>query len=134
MRLDTCDRHGSYRCPDCGDKVMLRRGRIRRAHFAHLQDQVRACDFSAGETEEHCQVRVKIADAINASSAVVLCEYVQLKTSEDMKARFLDSTTPWLEVEATEVLRGLCWSVCVDRLPSAPAAVQWSATVNATVC
>jgi Competence protein CoiA-like family len=51
LRADVAPRKASYTCPECGAGVVLKRGTLVSAHFAH---QVRspACSLE-GETEEH---------------------------------------------------------------------------------
>lgn len=45
------DLHWQYYCPCCGERVILRHGSYKIAHFAHQKGS--NCGFSEGETREH---------------------------------------------------------------------------------
>ncbi len=64
VRAETVDRHKEYRCPDCHEKVILKRGTIKRAHFAHYPDHDKPCDSAWGESEDHFRAKLRIAEAI----------------------------------------------------------------------
>lgn len=73
VRPEVADRDASYRCPDCGERVILKRGPIKRVHFAHLPDLTQICDFAAGETEDHHRAKARIAQAVASREPVHLC-------------------------------------------------------------
>lgn len=51
LAWDTARGEQPFACPACGEVVILKRGRIRMAHFAHKPPVT--CSFGAGETEDH---------------------------------------------------------------------------------
>jgi competence protein CoiA len=57
-------REGAFRCPECAEPVVLKRGRIRIAHFAHRSRA--ACRWAAGETLAHLAAKRAIAEALAA--------------------------------------------------------------------
>lgn len=48
----------AYSCISCGSPVVLKRGRVRIAHFAHAANV--ACAATSGETEEHREAKLAI--------------------------------------------------------------------------
>lgn len=54
--------HTGYVCPGCGDRVILRAGRVRMAHFVH--HPYVACSFSRGETVAHLAAKRLWLDAL----------------------------------------------------------------------
>lgn len=55
ISLDCIDRSLDYRCPGCGERVILKRGTKKVSHFAHEAHS--ACLFGAGETFEHLKAK-----------------------------------------------------------------------------
>lgn len=52
----------SYVCPGCKSKVILHKGRIRIAHFAH--ERGAKCSWGKGETIEHRTAKLKLAESM----------------------------------------------------------------------
>lgn len=57
VSLECKDRNLDYRCPMCGEKVILKKGKVKIAHFAHEAHS--ACEAS-GETLEHLKAKAWI--------------------------------------------------------------------------
>jgi hypothetical protein len=66
MRIDAdeAQRGAEFSCPNCNDIVILKRGRIKIAHFAHKPPY--SCSWASGETVQHQQAKRKFAEALNA--------------------------------------------------------------------
>jgi competence protein CoiA len=54
--------HGPFSCRDCGDEVILKSGRNRVNHFAHVNPI--ACKFALGESDTHRQCKIEIFRAL----------------------------------------------------------------------
>jgi competence protein CoiA len=50
--------HGPFKCPDCGDEVILKTGRRTVNHFAHVNPL--ACRYAKNESEAHRQCKMEI--------------------------------------------------------------------------
>jgi competence protein CoiA len=59
---------GPFACPKCGDEVILRRGAVKVAHFAHKPPVT--CDYGTGETEQHRILKKGIAETLRNQGAV----------------------------------------------------------------
>lgn len=57
-------RDGAFACPNCRRDMVLKRGRLRIAHFAHRPPV--DCDWASGETEAHLQAKARLRDALAA--------------------------------------------------------------------
>jgi competence CoiA-like predicted nuclease len=51
-------------CPHCGEKVVLKKGRIVTAHFAH--SAASKCTVSQGETKEHLTAKMVLAESFRS--------------------------------------------------------------------
>ena len=60
-----------YACPECGKDVVLKRGTIKTAHFAHKPPVT--CEYGAGESEEHRQCKMEIYELL-AACPHLICE------------------------------------------------------------
>ena len=56
-----------YKCADCGQKVILRRGQIRRAHFAHFSP-TNTCSYyeHPNESQMHKDAKYKLCERLNS--------------------------------------------------------------------
>jgi competence protein CoiA len=54
--------HGPFKCPDCGDEVILKTGRRTVNHFAHVNPL--ACRYAENESEEHRRCKMEIYGAL----------------------------------------------------------------------
>lgn len=66
-----------YYCPECGEKLILRKGKTKIAHFAHYSKS--KCLFGEGETYEHLLGKQQIfewarAQGWNAELEVYIAE------------------------------------------------------------
>ncbi len=50
--------HGPFKCPDCGDEVILKTGKRTVNHFAHVNPL--ACQYAENESEEHRRCKMEI--------------------------------------------------------------------------
>ncbi len=50
--------HGPFRCPDCGDEVILKTGKRTVNHFAHVNPL--ACLYAENESDEHRRCKMEI--------------------------------------------------------------------------
>lgn len=74
-RVEAVDasRSEDYICPDCGRRVILKRGRVVVAHFAHWR--VEKCRAHQGETLAHLRAKRLFADVIRERGVRVDLEY-----------------------------------------------------------
>ena len=56
------DKNADYRCPECGQPTILRRGLYKVPHFAHKVAD--GCTFGEGMTEEHLIVQQELYDLL----------------------------------------------------------------------
>ncbi len=54
--------HGPFKCPDCGDEVILKTGRSTVNHFAHVNPL--ACLYAENESDEHRRCKMEIFEAL----------------------------------------------------------------------
>jgi competence protein CoiA len=59
---------GPFKCPDCGDEVVLKTGRRTVNHFAHVNPL--ACRYAENESEEHRRCKMEIYEALQRHPAV----------------------------------------------------------------
>lgn len=59
---------GPFSCPECGERVVVKKGPIKAHHFAHLNFTV--CTYNTGESEEHRRNKYLIYDALRSHPAV----------------------------------------------------------------
>jgi competence protein CoiA len=55
-----------YLCPVCNRPVLLKKGDIKIAHFAHVKDE--GCEAGQGETQQHLQAKMGIYQALDEST------------------------------------------------------------------
>jgi competence protein CoiA len=60
--------HGPFKCPDCGDEVILKTGRRTVNHFAHVNPL--ACRYAENESEEHRRCKMEIYGSLQRHTAV----------------------------------------------------------------
>lgn len=60
-------RDDEHRCPQCGDLVVLRRGEVKRAHFAHKPSAT-----CSAETVEHIVAKHAVAEAARSDRPIVV--------------------------------------------------------------
>ena len=58
-----------YTCIDCGGRVMLRQGKVRRAHFAHYSGAC-SCYSSPNESQLHKDVKLKMAELLKHKRSI----------------------------------------------------------------
>ncbi|MTC16844.1 competence protein CoiA [Providencia alcalifaciens] len=59
---------GEFVCPECGELVTLRKGRIKIHHFAHKPPVV--CSYGRGETLAHQEAKLELYDVLMADPTV----------------------------------------------------------------
>lgn len=73
---DECtDRKADYRCPECGERVILARGSVKIPHFKH--EAHTACEYS-GETMEHLRAKAWLYRTLKRNPDI---EYVEAECS-----------------------------------------------------
>lgn len=77
---DNANREDNYICPGCKGKVVLRKGDVRIAHFAHLQKT--NCDWGGNQSEEHLKTKkafYKFFRERQSAYSWVYCEGVEME-------------------------------------------------------
>lgn len=96
----------SYTCPNCGEEVILKQGRIVIHHFAHKPPT--NCSWAKGETREHLLAKTVIRDAFRAKSYQAEFEAVVLSEAGDRRADVLltndNGARVAIEVQHTPIL------------------------------
>jgi competence protein CoiA len=77
----------TYTCPNCGEDVILKQGRIRIHHFAHKR--LSDCSWAKGETREHLLAKTVVRDAFRARSFQTEFEAEVLSGEGDRRADVL---------------------------------------------
>lgn len=60
IEATNAERRSDFVCPECSGLVILKRGMIRIAHFAHKPPF--DCDYGAGESEHHRSIKLKLLE------------------------------------------------------------------------
>jgi competence protein CoiA len=84
IEATTADRGPHYHCPGCRNEVILKRGRIKIAHFAHKPPV--ECDWAKGETIEHMQAKLAFCNALSRHYSHVEVEKVIPALPQDRRA------------------------------------------------
>lgn len=77
------ERGAEFRCPGCDAPLLLRRGRIRIAHFAH---KAAPCAMSAQETLAHLEAKATLVAALRARGLRAAPEFVIAGLPGDRRA------------------------------------------------
>lgn len=109
IRVDatSCEKGPSYECPRCQREVVLKKGRIKIAHFAHKPPT--DCSWASAETQAHLGAKVVLRDAFRAMGYMADYEVPLLSTGGDRRADVLvkspDGRRQWaIEVQHTPIL------------------------------
>jgi len=68
LAQETNKKDGPFKCPECEDPVLLKKGKIRVAHFAHIPPVT--CSYGMGESELHRTAKISIYEALRKNSRV----------------------------------------------------------------
>ena len=88
IAADRALRAGAYHCAECGGPLVLKRGAIVVAHFAHAR-AASECAWAHGETIEHLSAKAAIAAAFAARGIDASMEVPVLSTEGDRRADVL---------------------------------------------
>ncbi|NDA48801.1 MAG: hypothetical protein EBY21_16305, partial [Alphaproteobacteria bacterium] len=96
----------SYLCPNCGEEVILKQGRIVINHFAHKPPT--DCSWATGETREHLLAKTVIRNAFRARTYQAEFEAEVLSGAGDRRADVLltngNGARVAIEVQHTPIL------------------------------
>jgi DNA-directed RNA polymerase subunit RPC12/RpoP len=73
-----------YRCPNCSDRVVLKRGPIVVPHFAHMPGSL--CQYGVGETPAHMRAKVSFCAEFRARGLRAELEYTVETLPGDRRA------------------------------------------------
>src|SRR2546430_5619246 len=59
---------GPFTCPMCMCEVLVKKGRVKIHHFAHIPPTI--CAYGQGESEEHRRAKLEIFDALSHNPLV----------------------------------------------------------------
>lgn len=68
LARDVMKEEGPFFCPVCNGSVLLKKGRVNIAHFAHVPPF--DCAYGIGESEYHRQAKVEISEALSKHPSV----------------------------------------------------------------
>jgi hypothetical protein len=84
------DRDDTYRCPECKLPVILKRGRVHIAHFAHQPGSL--CAYGEGESESHRQMKMSLFEmfaSVELEVSVVAGRRADAVVSSEEGTRFV---------------------------------------------
>ncbi len=84
IEADDAERGPAYRCPNCRDAVVLKKGRIVAHHFAHKPPH--DCTWGKGETDEHRQAKKLFRDEFVRRGLRAEVEYEVSSLPDDRRA------------------------------------------------
>lgn len=84
IEAENAERGLAYVCPECRLEVVLKRGRIRIAHFAHRPPT--NCEWAKGETPAHLQAKKLFRDTFAAHGLRSEVEFVVPSLPNDRRA------------------------------------------------
>jgi len=87
LAAEAASRHLGYRCPQCNEAVVLKRGEVAAAHFAHRASSI--CAWGQGETPQHLGAKLAIARALGERGLEVSIEAEILSSEGDRRADVL---------------------------------------------
>lgn len=85
---DCDDRTLDYRCPECGSKMILKKGAIKTPHFAH-KDNFLDCAFGKNESESHLKTKDFLYQLFKNNGDKVYAEY-KVKDKDSNRYIFAD--------------------------------------------
>jgi competence protein CoiA len=59
---------GPFSCPMCNENVLVKKGRVKTHHFAHVPSS--SCTYGVGESEAHRRAKVEISEALRTHRSV----------------------------------------------------------------
>lgn len=71
---DCFDKEWEYRCPECGNRLILKRGAIKTPHFAH-KENILDCEFGKYESESHLRLKDWLYQKFSNNDDEVHAEY-----------------------------------------------------------
>jgi competence protein CoiA len=89
VRIEALDaeKGNAYRCPKCGEEVVLKKGRIVVHHFAHKTGG--DCSWAVGETREHMTAKRLLANGMRRRGLTAEIEKVVISIDGDRRADVL---------------------------------------------
>lgn len=88
VEAEIATRDDSFVCPNCTRQVILKRGEIRIAHFAHRPAE--GCEWSVGETLEHLSAKKIMCDTMRQRGLKAEVEFPVLNRRADVAVWFGD--------------------------------------------
>jgi competence protein CoiA len=93
---ENADRGSAYTCPKCERSVVLERGRIKIAHFAHKPPT--DCTWAKGETLAHLEAKKLFKDAFLLRGLRAEVEFVVPSLPNDRRADVMVWSPPGIRV------------------------------------
>jgi competence protein CoiA len=87
VEAESAERASTFVCPKCSAPVILKRGRIITAHFAHKPPVV--CSWGTGESGSHLDAKRAICDAVRARGLKADVEVIVPSLAGDRRADVL---------------------------------------------
>lgn len=84
IEADIAERGPEYVCPDCKQSVILKRGRIKIAHFAHKPPT--DCTWAKGETQAHLESKKLFRDSFASRGLRAEVEFIVPSLPNDRRA------------------------------------------------
>lgn len=91
-------RGGVYRCPECGQRLGLRKGKVRREHFYHLTNNEKC--RQAGKSEAHLAVQKMVQDLWGEERCRLERRFPQISRIADI---CIDSERVVIEVQCSAI-------------------------------
>lgn len=91
-----------FSCPVCKDTVILRKGPLKIAHFAHKPPVL--CKYGSGESESHMRAKIEIYESLIKSPHVTKCEMERyLETIRPDISCYINGTPVAIEVQISKL-------------------------------
>lgn len=90
-----------FACPHCDRQVILKRGQIKIAHFAHRPGSI--CPYAVGETVAHLQAKLAFRNALQSNGLRAEVEWPLLNQRADVIGWTQDNRPFVIELQHTEL-------------------------------
>ena len=97
------DKTAKYQCTDCEQRVILRKGNIRKAHFAHYS-QTNTCSYyeHPNESQIHKDAKYKLQEKLNRKYPIIINNYcpecsVTPAAFDSLEVEYIDGDTAVVE-------------------------------------
>ena len=104
---DVTKQDGPFRCSACGSQMIVKKGLLKIAHFAHVSNT--ACEYGSGESEEHLAAKMSIYDSLKKKGINAILEKpLSPKVRADVLIEYPSGRKVAIEVQRSKMTREKC--------------------------